>query len=140
MPLPIRFWTCRPLIIAKWSIAHDSLSITWSIMPSMWWMKIVIHTKIMSKFMRQDLEKILGSRITSYRAMIANRPFVSVSYIYIKSYIIFVSVRLQKQLQIDCSSIHSGWCCKRNTELLQKLSQQLRRLLHYTTMTLYPHP
>ena len=61
-------------------------------------------------------------------------------YIYITLYSIFVSVILRNQLQIEFPNIHSGWCSKRNIDLLQRLFQHIRLLRSYTTTTLYQHP
>ena len=61
-------------------------------------------------------------------------------YIYITLYSIFVSVILRNQLQIEFPNIHSGWCWKRNIDLLQRLFQHIRLLRSYTTTTLYQHP
>ena len=133
MMLPIRFWACRPLVIAERPIAHNALSITGPITPSMCFVKIMSHSKIMTKLMCQNLEAIWNiKKFLSYLALYYIWKFVVSS---IKSYCVYI----QNPLRIEYSNIHSDWCCMGYRALLRMLHQHLRRHPSYTTRTSHLH-
>ena len=52
---PIWSWAGWPLVKIIWSITHDTLIIAWSTLPSMFLIKIMEHSKVVSKFMSENL-------------------------------------------------------------------------------------